>query len=57
MELEYFPQKQLLIDGIPAYNYGEWPGIKSCKWKESLRVLRPKTEEKIFDGKLILIIT
>ena len=51
MELVYFPQNQYMIEGFPASKYGEWPGLKSNKWKGSIRVLRPKTDEKIFDGK------
>jgi hypothetical protein len=49
--LEYLPQKVNLIEGMPAYKYGEWPGIKSSKWTGSLKVYRPRTEGQIFDGK------
>ena len=39
--MEVIKQKQLLIDGVPAGKYGEWPGIKSNKWQGSIRILKP----------------
>jgi hypothetical protein len=49
--LEVIPVKEHIIDGVPAYKYGEWPGVTSNKWKGSIKILRPVTSEKIFDGK------
>jgi hypothetical protein len=39
------------VDGIPAKDYGEWPGITSNHWKGSIKVLRPIRKEKIFEGR------
>ena len=43
------PQKEYLIEGIPARTYGEWPGIKPNHWRGSLRVIHPNQTQKIFD--------
>lgn len=51
MEFVVLKQKEQLIDGIPAYKYGEWPGIKSNKWQGSIKIIRPKTTN-IFDGNI-----
>lgn len=51
MEIEYrhIPQKQYLINNIPAGIYGEWPGIKSNHWKGSIKIIQPVLTNKIFD--------
>ena len=51
MEIEYrhIPQKQYLINNIPAGKYGEWPGIKSNHWKGSIKIIQPVLTNKIFD--------
>ena len=51
MENEYIqiPQRQYLIDNIPAGKYGEWPGIKSNHWKGSIKIIQPAKTNRIFD--------
>ena len=49
------PQKQYLINGIPAYKYGEWPGIKSSHWNGSIRIIQPVENGKIFDDGVLQI--
>ena len=51
MEIEYkhIPQKQYLINNIPAGKYGEWPGIKPNHWKGSIKIIQPILTNKIFD--------
>ena len=43
-----FHQTTYTIDSIPAYKYGEWPGIKSSHWKSSLRVYRRNIPSELF---------
>ena len=38
------------IDGIPAYKFGEWPGIKSCKFQPTRRIIQPITQKNIFNS-------
>jgi hypothetical protein len=56
MDIEYkhIPQRQYLIDNIPAGKCGEWPGIKSNFWRGSIKVIQPiRKANKIFeDGEL-----
>lgn len=52
MQTQVIPQQQFFIEGIPANKYGEWSGIKSNKWKGSIRVIRPKDRENILNGKI-----
>ena len=51
MEIEYkqIPQRQYLIDNIPAGKYGEWPGIKPNHWKGSIRIIQPPKMNRVFD--------
>ena len=51
MDIQYknIPQKQYLIDNIPAGKYGEWPGIKPNHWKGSIKIIHPTRPNKIFD--------
>ena len=51
MEIEYkqIPQRQYLIDNIPAGKYGEWPGIKSNHWRGSIKIIQPLQTNKVFD--------
>ena len=44
-------QNQLLIDGVPAHQFGEWPGLKSSKWTGSIKILRPEDQLNMFSGK------
>lgn len=43
-----FHQTTYTIDSIPAYKYGEWPGIKSSHWNSSLRVYRRNIPSELF---------
>ena len=51
MEIEYkeIPQKQYLINNIPAGKYGEWPGIKPNHWKGSIKIIKPVQINRILD--------
>ena len=51
MEIVYkeIPQRQYLINNIPAGKYGEWPGIKPNHWKGSIKVIRQIRPTKVFD--------
>ena len=51
METVYkeIPQRQYLINNIPAGKYGEWPGIKPNHWKGSIKIIRPMRPSKVFD--------
>ena len=49
------PQKQHLINGIPANKCGEWPGIKPNHWNGSIRIIQPIETEKIFDYRECII--
>lgn len=44
MQLEFMKPKVQLIDGIPAYNYGEWPGQHSNKFSRMKSCARPKQQ-------------
>jgi hypothetical protein len=55
MQTQVIPQKQYLIEGIPANKYGEWSGLKSNKWNGSIRVMRPKDRENLLNGKSFLL--
>ena len=48
-EYRHIPQKQYLIDKIPAGKYGEWPGIKPNHWKGSIKIIRPLNINRILD--------
>lgn len=39
-----------LIDGVPGYKAGEWPGLKSNKFENTRRIIHPKTTGIIFNG-------
>ncbi len=47
--MEYIPQKEYLIDNIPAGKYGEWPGIKPNHWKGSIKIIKPIQINRILD--------
>ena len=51
MQIEYkeIPQKQYLINNIPAGKFGEWPGIKPNHWKGSIKIIRPLQINRVFD--------
>jgi hypothetical protein len=48
--MEVIKQHEYLIDGVPAGKVGEWAGIKSNRWKGSVKVMRPHTTGNIIDG-------
>ena len=43
MEFKYGKAPMYYIDGVPGYKAGEWPGIKSCKFGNTRRIIRPWT--------------
>ena len=51
MKIEYnqIPQRQYLINNIPAGKYGEWPGIKPNHWKGSIKIISPIQINRVFD--------
>ena len=56
MIFEYSTAPMHLVDGIPANKYGEWPGKTSCKFSQTRRVIIPKSDGIIFNGKEINLI-
>ena len=56
MEIEYGKAPMHYIDGVPAYKAGEWPGLKSCKFRSYKRVIRPKEQGIFFNGKKLKLI-
>ena len=49
MEFNYGKAPVYYIDGVPGYKAGEWPGIKSCKFRNTRRVIQPKCQGIIFN--------
>ena len=53
----YYPKAPMYcIDGIPANKYGEWPGITSCKFENTRKMIHPKPTGIIFNGNFNFII-
>ena len=48
-EYKHIPQRQYLIDKIPAGKYGEWPGIKSNHWRGSIKIFQLPQTDRVFD--------
>ena len=40
-----------LLDGVPAFKAGEWPGIKSNHFTPTRRIIRPINKETVFTSK------
>ena len=38
-----------VLEGKPARLAGEWPGSKPCRFGESKRIIKPITEQRVFD--------
>ena len=51
MIFEFSKAPMHYVDGIAAFKAGEWPGKLSCKFGPTRKVIRPKTEGIIFNGK------
>ena len=49
-EYEYRNAPVYYIDGVPGYKAGEWPGLKSCKFENTRKIIHPKTSGIIFNG-------
>jgi hypothetical protein len=49
MEINYLNSRTQYIDGIPAYKYGEWNGIKPNKFHPTRKIIHP-TDHGIFIG-------
>jgi hypothetical protein len=49
MEFTYLKAPNYYIDGVPGYKAGEWPGIKSCKFANTRRIIHPKDQGIIFN--------
>ena len=50
MIMEYFKAPMHYINGEAAYKSGEWGGVKSCKFGPTRRVMRPISNESIFES-------
>jgi len=55
MIFEYATAPMHLVEGLPANKYGEWPGKTSCKFSQTRRVIIPKSDGIIFNGKEIIL--
>lgn len=55
MEFKYGKAPMYYIDGVPGYKAGEWPGIKSCKFGNTRRIIRPVDQGIIFNEKEPLV--
>jgi len=57
MQLEYIKPKLKLIEGIPAYNYGEWPGQLPNIIKRGKSIARLQKPNIIFtdSGKSLIV--
>lgn len=51
MQFEFPKAPMNYVEGVAAYKAGEWPGLSSCKFGPTRKVIRPKTEGIIFNGK------
>ncbi len=40
------------VEGTAAYKAGEWPGLASCKFGPTRKIIQPVTGGIIFSGKL-----
>ena len=55
MQFQYGKAPLNYINGIPAHKAGEWPGIHSCKFENTRRMIHPKPHGIIFNGNSLLI--
>lgn len=55
MIFEYRTAPMHIVDGVPAFKAGEWPGILPCKFQRTRMPIRPVTEGIIFNGKIIFL--
>jgi hypothetical protein len=55
MQFEFGKAPMIYVENVPAYKAGEWPGLVSCKFGPTRKVIRPRTEGIIFNGKLSTI--
>lgn len=53
MNMTYGCSPVRLIEGIPAFKAGEWPGIKSNRFGLTKRVIRPEKRNPMFDGNIL----
>ena len=51
MNIEYGRSPVRLIDGIPAFKAGEWPGKLPNKFGLTRSVIKPQSRNPMFDGK------
>ncbi len=42
MNFEYIAPRVRMVDGVPGYKAGEWPGIKPNKFERVKSIIRPK---------------
>lgn len=49
MEFKYPDAPMKYIEDIPAYKYGEWEGIKGCKFHPTRKIIHP-VDHGIFIG-------
>lgn len=53
LNLQYFEAPMVYVEGTPAYKAGEWPGLKSCKFGPTRKIIRPETQNIIGNGKIV----
>jgi len=47
MNLEYIKPKMRMVDGVPGYKAGEWPGLAPNKFSRMKCIIHPKRENII----------
>lgn len=53
MILQYEKAPLYMMDSIPAYKAGEWPGVKSNHFTPTRRIIRALNKETVFNSKFI----
>ncbi len=48
--MKIVPQRHSQFEGNFAYTYGEWPGLKPCKWSTSIKIIRPNDHNNMLSG-------
>ena len=53
MILQYEKAPLYMMDSIPAYKAGEWPGVKSNHFTPTRLIIRALNKETVFNSKFI----
>ena len=51
MILQYVNAPIYMIDNVPAYKAGEWPGIKNNHFSPTRRIIREINKDTVFNSK------